>query len=119
MTKRRAEQLTGYEIRRLSASQHPVIVGAFNGEDLVATARNLTERLALRDLVARVYRLNCFAALKRFESPHGDIKSHRALSNTAQHPIAAHDRRYPRTNNPHLDWPACWWLHEPIGEILH
>ena len=47
MTKRRAEHLTGYDIRRLSAGEHPVTVGAFNGEDLVAKARNLTERLSV------------------------------------------------------------------------
>ena len=112
MTKRRAEQLTGYEIRRLSAGEHPVTVGAFNGEDLVAVARNLTERLALRDLVARVYRLHCFSALKRFEGRCSRCGMPKRLQ--------IHHRRYRSHGGTHevanLE-PVCWDCHRMIHEV--
>jgi hypothetical protein len=54
ITKRRAEKLTGYEIRQLSAGGIPVAAGAFRAGELVASAKNIAERLAMRDLVARV-----------------------------------------------------------------
>ena len=112
MTKRRAEQLTGYEIRRLSSGAHPVTVGAFNGDDLVATAKDLTEQLALRDLVARVYRLHSFAVLKHYDGHCARCRLPKRLQ--------IHHRRYRSHGGTHeianLE-PVCWDCHQMIHEI--
>ena len=112
MTKQRAEHLTGYEIRRLSTAVSPVTVGAFHGEDLVATAKSLTERLALRDLVARIYREHCFTALKQT----GGRCSRCGMPKRLQ----IHHRRYRSHGGTHevanLE-PVCWDCHQMIHEI--
>ena len=112
MTRRRAEQLTGYEIRQLSNTVTPVTVGAFRGEDLVATAKSLTERLALRDLVTRVYRQHCFAALKQTDGCCSRCGMHKRLH--------IHHRRYRSHGGTHevanLE-PVCWDCHRMIHEL--
>ena len=55
MTRKRAERLTGYEIRLMGTGDSEFSYGAFDGEDLVVESRHADERLALDRLVARVY----------------------------------------------------------------
>jgi hypothetical protein len=112
MTKLRAERLTGYEIRRLSEGERAVTVGAFEAGELVASAKNLTERLALRDLVARVYRQHCFAVLKQYEGRCSRCGMPKRLQ--------IHHRRYRSHGGTHeaenLE-PVCWDCHRMIHEI--
>ena len=54
MTKRRAERLTGYEVRELPPERGLVTVGAFEGEKLVVKAVGRADFLALRALVQDV-----------------------------------------------------------------
>ena len=51
MTKRRAERLTGYEVRELPAERGLYTVGAFEGEQLVVKAVGRADFLALGALV--------------------------------------------------------------------
>ncbi|MFN0169669.1 MAG: HNH endonuclease [Bryobacteraceae bacterium] len=112
MTRRRAEHLTGCEIKQLSAGAHPVTMGAFKADDLVATAKNLTERLALRDLVARVYRLHCLGVLKHSEGRCSRCGMPKRLQ--------IHHKRYRSHGGTHeianLE-PVCWDCHRMIHEL--
>ena len=51
MTKRRAERLTGYEVRELPPERGLFTVGAFEGERLVVKAVGRADFIALRALV--------------------------------------------------------------------
>jgi hypothetical protein len=51
MTKRRAERLTGYEVRELPPERGLCTVGAFDGERLVVKAVGRADFIALRALV--------------------------------------------------------------------
>ena len=65
MTKRRAEVLTGYEIRRISHDSGAFCYGAYSGEELMAEAQHAKERTALTLLVGRVYRINSRRVLEQ------------------------------------------------------
>ena len=65
MTKRRAELLTGYEIRELPRERGLVAVGAFEGEKLVAKATGRADFVALEFLVRDVYCLNSRKAMEQ------------------------------------------------------
>jgi hypothetical protein len=54
MTKRRAERLTGYEVRELPPERGLFAVGAFEGEILVTKAVGRADFIALRALVHSV-----------------------------------------------------------------
>ena len=60
MTRKRAERLTGYEIRALPSKRCLVTLGAFDGSKLIAKASGRAEWLALRVVADRVY--GCTAA---------------------------------------------------------
>ena len=58
MTKRKAELLTGYEIRALPSGADLFRYGAFDTDRLVAAAQHRHERLALIRLVNAVYEMH-------------------------------------------------------------
>jgi len=89
MTKRRAERLTGYEIRELPRERGFVAMGAFEGERLVLKKVGRADFLALGALVEGVYALHSRKAIeqhgwrcarcrlpKRVEIHHREYRSH-------------------------------------------
>ena len=54
MTIKRAESMTGYEIRKLADAQGLITFGAFSDGELVAKASGRVEWMALRIVVERV-----------------------------------------------------------------
>ena len=89
MTKRRAERLTGYEIRELAPERGSFVMGAFEGDRLVVKAVGRADFLAMRALVQRVYMLHSRKAMeqhgwlcarcrfsKRLEIHHREYRSH-------------------------------------------
>jgi HNH endonuclease len=111
MTRKRAERLTGYEIRELPSERCLVTLGAFDGENLIAKASGRVEWLALRAVVDRVYTLHSGMALKR----HGGCcaRCH------SRRPLMIHHRRYRSHGGTHrvenLE-PVCWDCHRLIHE---
>jgi hypothetical protein len=65
MTKRRAERLTGYDVRDLPPERGLCTVGAFEGERLVAKAVGRAEFMALRALVQGVLFIHSRKAMKQ------------------------------------------------------
>jgi hypothetical protein len=65
MTKKRAERLTGYEIRELPAEPDLVAVGAFEGDKLIAKAFGRADFIALKILVDRVLCLHSRMAMEQ------------------------------------------------------
>jgi len=55
MTRKRAERLTGYEIRDIPAAPALAGIGAFDGPNLVCKAEGRSEWMALRHLVRDMY----------------------------------------------------------------
>ncbi len=67
MTIKRAERLTGYEIRELPLERGQVTLGAFDGTELVVKASGRVEWMALKALVYRVYVLHSRIAMQRHD----------------------------------------------------
>ena len=65
MTKRRAERLTGYEVRELPPEQGLCAVGAFEGERLVVKAVGRADFIALRALVQGVLLVHSRKAMEQ------------------------------------------------------
>ena len=65
MTKRRAERLTGYEIRELPPERGLVAVGAFEGDNLVVKGVGRTDFFALGAVVQGVYMLHSRKAMEQ------------------------------------------------------
>jgi HNH endonuclease len=65
MTRKRAERLTGYEIRELPPEQGLHTVGAFEGDRLVVKAVGRADFIALEALVKGVYLLHSHKAMER------------------------------------------------------
>ena len=65
MTRRKAEVLTGYEIRPLPAASGSIAYGAYLGDQLVAEARRRSEREALTALINVVYQMHSRQVLDR------------------------------------------------------
>jgi len=65
MTKRRAERLTGYEIRELAPERGLVAMGAFEGDKLVMKGVGRADFLALGALVQGVYLLHSRKAMEQ------------------------------------------------------
>ena len=111
MTRKRAERLTGYEIRELPSERGLVTLGAFDGSKLVVKASGRAEWLALRYVVDRVYTMHSGMALKQ----HGG-RCARCRSQRASH---IHHRRYRSHGGTHrvenLE-PVCWDCHRLIHE---
>jgi 5-methylcytosine-specific restriction endonuclease McrA len=66
MTKRKAEALTGYEIRRIPSERNRFCFGAFDRDELIAEAGHQTERIALTWLVNSVYKLHSRQVLDHY-----------------------------------------------------
>ena len=114
MTKKRAERLTGYEIRRLPESdcKGRLAYGAFSGEELVVQSRHLIEDLALQALVRDVYQLHSIQALEQHGWRCARCRSVRRLQ--------IHHLRYRSHGGTHrvenLE-PVCWDCHKLIHKL--
>jgi hypothetical protein len=96
MTKKRAERLTGYEIRELPPERGLYTVGAFEGDQLVVKAVGRADFTALRALVHGVLFVHSRKAMKQ----HGWL-------------YAVPVERATRDPSPHV--PVAWW-NAPRGE---
>jgi hypothetical protein len=65
VTRRKAERLTGYEVRRIQNDGSIFSYGAFSGEDLMAEATHPKESIALTLLVNRVYQIHSRQVLEK------------------------------------------------------
>jgi hypothetical protein len=65
MTAKRAERLTGYEIRKMAEKTGKVTYGAFQDDELVASGTHRIDELALRVLVKEIYKLHAVNVLKQ------------------------------------------------------
>jgi hypothetical protein len=65
MTRKRAERLTGYEIRELPSERGQCTIGAFEGDRLVVKASGRADFIALRALVNGVYMLHSRRAMEQ------------------------------------------------------
>ena len=114
MTKKRAERLTGYEIRRLPEREHDgrVSYGAFDGEELIVETAHLIEELALQVLVREVYQLHSIQVLEQYGWRCARCRSVRRLQ--------IHHRRYRSHGGTHrienLE-PVCWDCHKLIHKL--
>ena len=112
MTQKRAERLTGYEVRLLSNDSGRVRLGAFDGGTLVAEASGVVEWLALENLVERVYQIHSRRALERCEW--------RCARCRRANRLQIHHRRYRSHGGTHevdnLE-PVCWQCHRLIHQI--
>ena len=114
VTKKRAETLTGYEIRRLETAHPPTgfLYAAFDGERLVAESWHTVESLALGALVQAVYRLNREVVLEKFAWRCG--RCGRAWG------LQIHHRKYRShggTHRPENLEPVCWQCHQVIHRL--
>ena len=66
MTKKRAERLTGYEVRELPPEAGLYSVGAFEGDRLIVKTAGQADFMALRTLVQRVYFLHSRKAMEQY-----------------------------------------------------
>ena len=112
MTIKRAERLTGYEIRRLRDDRGLATFGAFQNDELVMKASGRVEWMALRTLVERVYGLHTRIVMEQYEWRCARCRSRRPL-----HP---HHRRYRSHGGTHrienLE-PVCWDCHRMIHQL--
>ena len=112
MTQRRAERMTGYEVRLLSSGQGRVLFGAFYDGKLVAEATGVADWLALENLVARVYQIHSRRTLER--SGWRCARCKRACR------LHIHHRRYRSHGGTHelenLE-PLCWSCHRLIHQM--
>jgi len=112
MTKKRAERLTGYEIRQLDRPSGMVTFGAFSGEEMVTEATHRIEELALDILVREVYKLHSIEVLKRHEWRCARCRGNRRLQ--------IHHRRYRSHGGTHqvenLE-PVCSDCHKVIHRL--
>ena len=112
MTTRRAERLTGYEVRRLATENGKVSYGAFAGDEVIAQGTHLIDELALDSLVRKVYQLHCNEALKLHGWRCARCRSSRRLQ--------IHHRRFRSHGGTHrienLE-PVCWDCHKVIHRL--
>jgi HNH endonuclease len=111
MTRKRAERLTGYQIRELAPVRGLVTLGAFKGRELVVKASGRVEWLALKSIVDRVLQLHTAIILKQHEGRCARCRTRR--------PLQIHHRRYRSHGGTHrvenLE-PVCWDCHKLIHE---
>ena len=111
MSPRKAERLTGYEVRRLHDRDGTgkVAYAAFRGDELVAEAAHSTDDFALRILVAEVYKIHCLEVLRRSAGRCNRCQSYKRLQ--------IHHRKYRSHGGSHrienLE-PVCWDCHHLI-----
>jgi hypothetical protein len=114
MTKRRAERLTGYEIRRMPEKDcnGRLVYAAFRDEELIAESAHLIEELALHALVCEVYKLHSEEVLAQHGWRCARCRGHRRLQ--------IHHRRYRSHGGTHkienLE-PVCWECHKLIHKL--
>jgi 5-methylcytosine-specific restriction endonuclease McrA len=112
VTVKRAERLTGYEIRALPFERGQVTLGAFDGNELVLKASGRVEWTALKALVHRVYLLHSRISLQRHDWLCARCRSRR--------PLQIHHRKYRSHGGTHkvdnLE-PVCWDCHRVIHEV--
>jgi hypothetical protein len=109
MTKKRAERLTGYEIRELPPEGSRVTMGAFEGEKLVVKGVGRADFLALGALVQGVYMLHSRKAMEQHGWRCSRCRSSRRLE--------IHHRKYRSHGGTHrmenLE-PVCRDCHKQI-----
>lgn len=109
MTLKRAERLTGYEIRELPPTRGQVNYGAFDGAKLIAQASGRVEWMALKELVSRVYTIHCRMALQQYGWRCARCRTGRRLQ--------IHHRKFRSHGGTHqvenLE-PVCWDCHRMI-----
>jgi hypothetical protein len=112
MTQKRAERLTGYEVRALSGHGDRIRFGAFNGEELIAEASGEVDWLALESLVEQIYRIHSRQVLDQNRWRCSRCKRVRRLH--------IHHRQYRSHGGTHrvenLE-PVCWDCHRVIHQI--
>jgi hypothetical protein len=112
LTIKRAERLTGYEIRELPFERGQVTLGAFDGTALIEKASGRVEWMALRTLVQRVYLLHSRISIQRYDGRCARCRSRR--------PLQIHHRKYRSHGGTHqvdnLE-PVCWDCHRVIHEL--
>src|SRR5579864_8106110 len=112
MTKKRAERLTGYEIRELTPERGKVILGAFEGTRLILQAAAAVDWIALEALVNGIYRIHSRIAIEQ----HG----WRCARCRRTRPLQIHHRRYRSHGGTHrienLE-PVCWDCHKLIHRL--
>ena len=114
MTKKRAERLTGYEVRQLHERDRRgrVAYGAFEGDELIAEGAHLTDELAFEVLVREVYRLHSLEVLRQYNGRCARCRSSRRLQ--------IHHRRYRSHGGTHrienLE-PVCRDCHHLIHRL--
>ena len=109
MTKRRAEALTGYEIRRLSNGDDAFCYGAFSQDELLAEAEHRKEGIALTLLVNLVYRIHSRQVLDQYGWRCARCGRTRLLQ--------IHHRTFRShggTHRPENLEPVCWECHRRI-----
>jgi hypothetical protein len=109
VTLKRAERLTGCEVRQLAASRIFVCFTAFENGVPVAKACGRTERAALRRLVSIIYRRNWFIVLRAYHW--------RCAHCGCPRPLEPHHKIYRSRGGTHrvenLE-PVCWDCHRSI-----
>lgn len=109
MTKKRAERLTGYEIRELPPERGMCTVGAFEGDRLIVKAVGQADFVALRALVHGVY----FVHSRKTMEQHG----WRCARCRASRHLEIHHRKYRSHGGTHrienLE-PVCRDCHKLI-----
>jgi hypothetical protein len=114
MTKKRAERLTGYEVRQLDYRDREsrVAYGTFVGDELITEAAGATDELALQVLVRQVYRLHSLKTLAQYEGR--CARCHRVKR------LQIHHRQYRSHGGTHrlenLE-PVCWDCHHVIHAL--
>jgi hypothetical protein len=109
VTKRRAEALTGYEIRRIPDGESTFCYGAFSGEELMAEAQHRKEGIALTLLVNRIYQIHGRRVLEQ----HG----WRCARCGRTYLLQVHHRQFRShrgTHRPENLEPVCWECHRRI-----
>ena len=111
MTRKRAERLTGYEIRRVPARDGAVQFEAVQGHERVASAEAPVEWLALKRLVNIVYGIHVRKVLDEYE---GRCARCRRVAQ-----LHIHHRRYRSHGGTHQTQnlePLCWECHRLVHQ---
>lgn len=112
MTKKRAERLTGYDIRELPEQPGLITVAAFNGPEFILKASGRVEWIALKKLVESVYTLHSRIAMQQKEWRCTRCQTNRSLQ--------IHHRKYRSHGGTHrlenLE-PVCWDCHRMIHQL--
>ena len=109
MTKRKAERLTGYEVRRMPTRDSVFRYGAFLGEDLMVASEHRKEGVALTLLVNRVYQMHSRRVLEQ----HG----WRCARCGRTYLLQIHHRRFRSHGGTHRQEnlePVCGFCHSRI-----